>query len=321
MGRTSAVGMLQRSQALADSQAAIKEMCPALRQKFKQLQVDFVHHTQATILFLHNLGTQALEIKERPEDFLTEKQKHNGVDPLDLIRRASSAGAGFETLKKAMQFAATYDKEAVQRLLGYRSKTIEDFRILWGHIIYLLSIEDDPTRLRFERDIVTNMWTPQDLHNAIVRFYGGARAGGGRPLGIPKTVDKQLEQIREMSRLWIKRHTDVWNGKAHSVYTNVMQQGDSGITPDTLKSLNDVSASLGDMRAALDDELQACTRTQQYVQQVLDNRATDDEKPKPPEKETKDKGAKASPPKTPVAASRAAARAADAAKRKTATAG
>lgn len=320
MGRTSAVGMMHRTQALADSQAALKEMCPALRQKYKQLQVDFVHHTQATIQFLHSLGTQALDIKNNPDEYLTATQKANGVDPLDLIRRASSAGTGFETLKKAMQFASTYNKAGVQRLLGYRNKSVEDFRILWGHIIYLLSVEDDPTRLRFEQEITNNMWTPQDLHNEIVRFYGGPRASGGRPVGIPKTVDKQLEQIREMSRLWIKRHNDVWNGRAHSVYTNVMQQGDAGITSETLQSLNDVSASLADMRAALDDEMKTCARTKEYVQKVLDNKVTEDNAP--PEKAVKDKSTKANPPKTPVAAARAAQRAVGAAKKnKTAAAG
>ena len=299
MGRNSAVQVLQRTQALADSQAALKEMCPALRQKFKQLQVDIVTQTQQTILFLHNLGTQALDVKEHPDEYLTEKQKNQGVDPMELIRRACSSGTGFETLKKAMQFATTYDKAGVQRLLGYRAKAQDDFRILWGHIIYLISVEDDVNRLRFEREIVDNLWTPAELHASIVRFYNGPRSSGGRKLGIPKTVAKQLEQIKEMSRIWVRRHTDVWHGREFNVYSNVMQQADSDITPETMAQLADLETGLTEMQRAVDEEMKACLRTKEYIQTVLDKRATGaDEAPK----------VAVNAPKSTVAAKRAASR-------------
>lgn len=328
MGRNSAVVVMQRSQLMADSRAAIQEMCPALRQKCKQLLVDIVQHHQQTILFLHSLGRTALDVKESPNEYLTQKQRDQGVDPLDLIRRAASAGNGYETLKKAMQFASVYNDDDLKRLLGYRSKTSEDFRLLWGHAIYLMSVEDTTARIRFEREAVSNLWMPQELRAAIVKFYNGPRGGGGRNMAIPKTVPKQLEQIQVISQTWVKRHMNVWNGKNHSVYTNVMQQSDDALSGETLASLNSVAATLEDMQAAINDELQACKRTQQYVQSVLDVRAggSTGEPAKEPTKapaKAKEpvKAAKGSGKPTAAAATRAATRAAAAAKGKTVSAG
>lgn len=273
MGQKGGLQKLQQSQALADAQAAIKEMSPQLRQKFKQMQVETIDQMANTVTFVHNLGCQVLEIEENADHYLTEKQKANGIDPLELIRRANATG--YETLKKAVQFARVYNKDDLKRLLGYRSKQSEVFRIQWGHIIYLCSIGEAQNRLRFEKEATDNLWTPAELHNAIVRFYGAPRSQGGRKLGIPKTVNKQLEQIAEMSRIWTKRHQEVWHGKGHSVYGNVEQLSDSDINNDTLLRLTTLSQTLEEMQTALHDEASACKRTLAYVQKTIDSRATD----------------------------------------------
>jgi hypothetical protein len=272
MGRQSAIAKASRQQhgALADRQAVLDQMAPALREKFKELQNRIADQSAENVKFYHNMGKSLLEIRQHPSKYLTETQLADNLDPVELLEQAMATTR--ESLRKAVLFAERYDTEALHRLLRYRNPGDSKFRLHWGHVVYLLSLETEPQRVKFEELAVKDCLSPPDLHKAIMRHFGGARSRGGRPLAIPRTVNGQLNQIKSMSSLWLRRNNEVWNGPKHSVFVNLMELPPDSYTTDTLRDVQQLRQTVAEISQQAADDVKQADRVIEYIQTALDKK-------------------------------------------------
>ncbi len=268
MGRTSGVKRAARmASVVAERREAIAEMSAPLRNLCQELQTELLDHSESNLKFYHNLGKKCLELKEHPKKYLTAEQVAARVDPFALLERAVSTAR--ETFRKAIAFVTAYDAAGLKRLFAYRNEADPRYRLHWGHVLYLLSVDTEPLRIQLEQRAVNGLWDPKRLLKAIQKHYGVARSKGGRPWAIPKTVLGQVEQIVDMTTHWLGRHEAVWNGEKHSVYANVLSIPPEKLTPEILSKLQAIRDKMAQVEVAADAEAKACSRVIEVVTQAL----------------------------------------------------
>lgn len=272
MGRTNGATSLARKSVSSDRQLLLREMNPALRQLAAEWQQDVIDQVQNSIQFYWNAGDKVLDLEERPELYVTAEQKAKGVRPLDMFMSFFSTSSS--SITKAIRFRKLYpDKGDLKRLFSYRNPDDAGFRINWGHVVYLITCDVAKTRIKFEELCAAEALEPDELHERIMAHYNGSRRpGSGRPIGIPKTVPKQLSQIIDMSSLWLRRANDVWHGANHSVFSNVMNVAPDQYTTQTLSHLESVATLLEGVKTAAETEADVCNRTIQHVKSALETR-------------------------------------------------
>lgn len=309
MGRQSPRTLAVRNSALADREAVLSKMNPALRSVFSDLQTQMVDRIEDNIRFYHQIGVRCKAIKADPNKYLTDEQKLAGINPLDLLGAAASTSKG--TFQKCTVFAETYDKEDLQRIFKYRNEEDKKWRLHWGHICVLLSVSDGRQRIRFEEESAKHMWEPTDLAKAVQEFFGGKRSKGQRPFAIPKTVPSQISQIRNLSSTWVKKNSQIWNGEKNNVFNNILQLEPEKYTPALLKDLRGMDHEFDDMQRHLEADRNVLKGVIERVESAV--AATSDtpaaEKPTPaPKAEKPAEKAKSTKPPAAVAAKPAAAK-------------
>ncbi len=267
MGRQSPLTIANRNSALADREAVLARMNPALKSVFAELQGRMVEKIEDNLRFYHQLGKTCLDIKKNPDKYLTDEQKLQGVDPIDLLQEASSTSK--QTFSRTAQFAERYDAEDLKRLFGYRNAEDTKWRLHWGHVSYLISIPDVRARLKFEEDTVANLWEPSDLLKAVQAHFGEKRSKGARPFAIPRTVPSQISQIRNVSSQWIRKNQAIWNGEKNNVFNNILQLDPSKYTPDMLTSLRGLQLDLQTMAEQIEADRQVLAGVLPQVEQGL----------------------------------------------------
>jgi len=221
---------------------------------------------EQNVLFYHWIGMQVQEVRKEPDAYLTPEQAADGKDPVELLQ--SAIGLSVESVRKAVQFSSMYTEDEVKALMGRRSDKDPKFRLQWAHIIYLITVSDSKLRAEYQKKIFTECLSADDLHKLIVKKLGKRRSGG-RILGVPSTVPRQLEQVVDMTASWLKRHDTVWNGKSHSVYANVLNTPPDKYTVETLAQLERVNTTLQSVKTAASADLESCERTIEHVRAAL----------------------------------------------------
>ncbi len=280
MGRTSLAVVSQRSaEAAAARKAALHEMNPALREACQEMQSSLVEQVENNLRFYHRLGKRCLEIRENPNKYLTDEQRAAKTSPFELLERVVSTAR--ETFRKCADFAATYDTEDLQRILKYRNDADPKFRLHWGHVQYLLSVDNKPQRVKLEEEAAQQMWSPDVLHKMIMEKLGGPRGKGGRPIGIPKSITAQVHQMTSMTSLWLRRQKEVWNGKKHSVFTNILNMPPEKLDDGILSELKGIQQQMREARQAAEENEQVCGRVIEQVAATIKSQGSGEKAAKP----------------------------------------
>lgn len=271
MGRTGPMEVARRhSEALAGREEVLKEMTPSLRSAVVEIQRELVEKSAETLKYYHRLGQRCAEIRDNPDKYLTEDQRARKVNAFDLVQEAISQSR--EGLRKAAAFADKYTEEDVKRLVGYRNPEDNKFRLHWGHVVHLVSVDRLDQRMTFEKKATDEMWDPSTLHAQLVAHFGGTRRAGGRHFGVPRSITGQVHQMLNVSNTWLKRQQQVWNGKKHSVFTNVLNLAPDQYTPEMLAELKNTRSVMESMQAEAADNVGHLNRTIEHVSEAIGGR-------------------------------------------------
>jgi len=278
MGRNSPATALTRANETQLRAVALTKMNPRLREVFTEISQHVSDHMGATIEFYYNVGARLLDVRESPNTYLTAQQRADNVKPDELLLQAF--GGARDAMNRAAVFATLYTKADLNRLLTARSKPHPDFHFQWAHIRHLVSIDPrsttSQTRLEFEARTRENGWTPDELAKNIQAYFGGRRSKGGRPLSIPKTLSAQVEQVIEMSDLFLRRHKEVWNGPNHSIFVNLMK---APATPEAVQRVQAIKHRMAEVQEAARSQIAMCEQTLEYLETAKQQPAANTAKP------------------------------------------
>jgi hypothetical protein len=245
--------------------AAIKRMNEALKAKFEAIETQVQTLQSENIVFYYGLGEIVREIQNDSGRYVGS----DGTSGMDLLEDAMATQK--RTLRKCAAFVQAYTRSEMRALIEL-CNTETAYTLHWGHVSYLLTLTDKEERTKFAYEAVTRMWDPSMLHERI-RKAKGKSSGHGRKHTLPVTVEKQVRQIRDLSRTWMGKQNDVWNGSEVNVFTNVLNAGNKQITPelqDYLLEIRELMIEIAD--AAHQDERHAEAAIA-HVRKVLEDRA------------------------------------------------
>ena len=155
-----------------------------------------------------NLGQKAPVVESKATRMADRLRQHHRLgqesNASDLSAKdfADAHGVGEHLMRKFRRFAHEYtprDLEALCNALRPNGLPLQ-----WGHVNYLLGIDDKPRREAMQRRAVENGWTAPQLARAINKTRR-TKSGHGRPMMPPATPEAGLEQLMAEAEMWIRR--------------------------------------------------------------------------------------------------------------------
>ena len=244
-----------------DRTDAIEQMNSKLKTKFNKIENNVNDLRAENLRYYHSIGKICEEIRNDADKYVGK----DGTPGLKLIERALSTQA--RTLRKAAMFARTCDDAELEEFISlYNENT--DFHLHWGHVSFLMTVEDKATRQQLANDAVVDMLDPPALHTHIKRETG--RTGGhGRTHAMPKGVPAQIRQVVSVSKQWLGKNETVWNGETESVFGNILNLPPADVTQEMVDQLHEMEQQMHDIATAADGNTGTIERTRQHLEGIL----------------------------------------------------
>jgi len=116
---------------------------------------------------------------------------------LSTVEFAAANGVNMYTMRKDRRFARLYTEDEVGALLELRRPN--GLPLHWGHVGYLLQVQDANKRRQFEQRAAREGWSAQQLRVAIQGKFGGRGSGHGSRIKRPTNAEAGLLQLVEES--------------------------------------------------------------------------------------------------------------------------
>jgi len=248
---------------------AISQMNAQLHRKFKRLEKTMNDLRSENIRYYWRIGTLCNEIEADETKYLG----NNGEKGLKLVEQALSTQA--RTIRKAMQFAGLYDQDQMEELISWHN-TDTDFRLNWGHVGFLMTLNTENQRNKYAEEAVEKMLDPNALHDLIKRRFnrGGTH---GRSHAMPATVSAQIRQMHSVCRTWVGKNDNIWNGSTESVFSNVMTVPTGEVEATMVDQIHEIRDYMQGIATAASDNLAKLDRAEEYLRSALEEQAQADE--------------------------------------------
>ncbi len=117
---------------------------------------------------------------------------------------AAEHRVSLNALRWEKRFASRYTERQVKSLCRLRRPN--GLPLHWGHVMYLLSVDDKAQRRELELRAAEHGWTAPELNDAIPdEFRHMTQPGHGRPLRTPRSPASGLRQLRSEADLLVRR--------------------------------------------------------------------------------------------------------------------
>lgn len=277
MGRTSAKNIADRRKVVAkvtrERETALNDMPQKLRTKFRRIEKQVNDVRVENLQYYYQIGQLYVEVREHPDDY----RGKSGKAGLVLLQEALSIHA--RTLRRAAKFADLYDDEALVELIELKEPST-GFCLHWGHVAYLLTVEDANKRHKFAEEAVKKLLDPPALHKHIKEKMG--RDGGhGRGHAMPKTIAAQVRQIVTICQQWLAKDEQIWNGEEESVFGNVLNAAPDELTPEIVADLFEVRRLMEAIADKAQENIGMATRVHEHASVTLSKQQTAEEESQP----------------------------------------
>lgn len=247
MARRSQATVAAQQRQLTKMAAQIAEaealMSDALRARNEEIRALRHTKTESSILYWHQLGRLVLDVLEHAEQY-------KGTDDTSGIQLLEQANPTQKReMRKAQAFARTYSEEDMRELMNLRNPET-GFRLTWGHISYLLTLDTEVLRSRYAAEAISKMWSAEALHDAIKRREN-RDASHGRAHVTPSTISAQIFQMLKLCRQWVAKEENVWNGETSSIFQNIENASSTALANEQIAQLAEIEELLAQMAIAL----------------------------------------------------------------------
>ena len=117
---------------------------------------------------------------------------------------AEKLGVNVNTFRKERRFAKLYSEDALADLLALRRP--DGMPLHWGHIVFLITVEDETKRLELQKQAAEQSWTAADLRDAIRDNREPAATRGGRPIKVPDAPTAARRLLFQETERWLQRY-------------------------------------------------------------------------------------------------------------------
>lgn len=151
---------------------------------------------------------------------------------------AAEQRVNLSTLRWEKRFATRYTKRQVEALCRLRRPN--GLPLHWGHVMYLLGVDDKVQRRELERQAAGHGWAAPELNDAIPdEFRHKTQPGHGRPLRKPRSPAAGLRQLRS--------EADVLGRRARHVLRVVTPVAEHGLDRELRKQVQATADQLDEL--------------------------------------------------------------------------
>ena len=245
--------------------AAIENMNAELRKKFKKIENQISDLRAENIRYYYNIGQTCKEIED-------DTAKYKGKDHTPGMQLIETALATHKRmLRKCAQFVRTYTPEQIDYLIELKNAET-GYQLHWGHISFLMTLDTARDRRSFATMTVNEMLEPEALH-ARIKKQQGREGGHGRKHEMPKTVDGQVRQVLKLTKQWVDKNHQVWNGATETVFGNVLSLEVENITDEMAQQFEDMEKLMDSMSIAARANITEIEKVRERIDNVLAERA------------------------------------------------
>ena len=264
MGRTSPREIARRRAAeVAESRTdAMAQMNSKLSRKFTLIDKQLNDLRAENLRYYYQIGQLCEEIRTNPNDFVGK----DGTPGLKLVEQGLSTQA--RTLRKAAMFARTCDEKEMEDLISWYN-TETGFTLHWGHVAFLLTLDDKKKRSEFAEMAVEETLDPPALHERIKKKTG-RKGGHGRKHEMPKTIGAQVRQLLTISKQFMGKHEGVWAGDEESVFSNLMELEADDVSEDMVDQLHEIEELMQQISEAAEANVASTERAREHIEAVLE---------------------------------------------------
>lgn len=241
---------------------ALDQMNSKLSRKFRLIEKQVNDLRAENIRYYHQIGKLCEEVRLNADEYVGK----DGTSGLKLIEQALSTQA--RTLRKAAAFARTCDDKEVEDLISWRH-TDTEFRLHWGHVSFLLTLDSKKKRTEFAEMAVEEMLEPPALHKRIQKKTG--RSGGhGRKHEMPKTVPAQVRQILTIAKAFMGKQEGVWAAEDESVFGNLMELEADDVSEEMVEQLHEIEEVMQQIADSAQDNVGRAERAREHIEATLE---------------------------------------------------
>jgi hypothetical protein len=204
-----------------DPERVYAVMCPALREKAKEVREWLEAETHHSLLSRYRLG---LILRDVEEDEQSHGGERYGEDAVNRLRALLPWEDGI--IRIALRFVRAYSQEEAERLAQLRTRNGQP--LAWSHVRCLVQVDDRQEREELLDRTVAENWTSLRLAEEVKAYHEEKNPSNrGRPLTRPKTFDAVLHQQQGLADRFIERSEQVWADGDHSLTRRFTE-----LTPD-----------------------------------------------------------------------------------------
>lgn len=229
-------------------QQAMERMRDSLRVRLGEIEQLLADARHATLHHYYQLGKLLVDVKDNPQEY--------GDDAWELLEAALPAQR--RTLRNAMLFAKHFSEKEFNQLLELRDETT-GFALTWGHVIYVVTMDDESLRTSLLRQAFEQRLDPSSFHGLVKEVLGrGSRSNaGGRPATRPANLAAALRQAINTTRRWITKF-EVYRGLAEEGQTSIFTEAVEASAQD--EKVFDLLLEVSDLLIELADEVRAAKK-------------------------------------------------------------
>lgn len=207
----------------------LEKMNPALRKWFDSVETKITDRVQDNLKFYWSLGKEAKAVHEAENEY--------GAHAIQICAGCFQEDAS--VLYKAMKFNSDFSEDELTHLLSLRMKGTGR-PVMWSHVVVLAQVSNKSKRNQYLHKLVANNWSAEELHRVIKTEMGAnpaGRAGSGRKLTVPGTIDKMLHHMDKNLGPVAKKFVTVYNSEADGLLRLVQKTDPTQYTTGMLAEL------------------------------------------------------------------------------------
>lgn len=258
---------------VVDGGLAHKEMRPGMKKAVDKISKILEKAQEDNLCAFWNIGRLIVEVRDNPEEHLTDEQIASHVDGEAVILSIFAPVYTAEQLRGAVNIFEAYPSESeLERLLALRCPSRPRWRITATHAQLLAQIPDDSQRAAVEERCVEEAYNARTLSVELRELRGRKRsAGAGRPHEAPKGLKNQLEDLRQLQRRFIHRSENLWlNEESDNIYDELANTPPSKLTETLRGYFEEIQKNFDRLDELVADHRAMCRKFRETVLDKLE---------------------------------------------------
>lgn len=261
--------------------ATFADMHANLRSVVGQIDEMITEQHAANILTMWRVGELLHEIDTNPDNYLTEEQQTNHVNPSALLASFFNKTYTIDQFEMSRSFFESYPtKEDITRLIHARCPSRPNWRLTASHVQLLLSVPDPEQRKVIETRCVKEAYTTKALAVELTELRGAVKKAEKR-LTTPKGLKQRVYDLLDHQRKFIARSEKLWLAD-DGLYDAIMNASPSQLNETIRGYLAEIDENFEKLQAAVQDHRAMIRRVDELLEKIDEDLAEDaDAAPEP----------------------------------------